>query len=95
MALDPFSGAALPSNYFDVNEDGDVTDTGEEDRVTIGGKRYIVSGIGFDTGFSDTTVLGNRIYAQTDSGELLDAVFNPYTSGSSRSSWRELINRED
>ena len=95
MALDPFSGTPLPSNYFDVNEDGEITDTGEEDMVTIGGKKYIVSGVGFDTGFSDTTVLGNRIYAQTDSGELLDLVFKSYTSGLSRSSWRELINREN
>lgn len=95
MALDPFSGTPLPSNYFDVNEDGEITDTGEEDMVTIGGKKYIVSGVGFDTGFSDTTVLGNRIYAQTDSGELLDVVFKSYTSGLSRSSWRELINREN
>lgn len=95
MALDPFTGARLPDNYFDVNEDGEITATGEEDMVEIGGRKFIVSGVGFDTGFSDTTVLGNKIYAQTDGGELIDINFKSYTSTSSRSSWRELINREN
>lgn len=95
MALDPFTGARLPDNYFDVNEDGEITATGEEDMVEIGGRKFIVSGVGFDTGFSDTTVLGNKIYAQTDGGELIDINFKSYTSASSRSSWRELINREN
>ena len=63
--------------------------------VEIGGRKFIVSGVGFDTGFSDTTVLGNKIYAQTDGGELIDINFKSYTSTSSRSSWRELINREN
>lgn len=95
MAIDPFTGARLPDNYFDVNNDGVITADGVDDMVEINGRNVTVSGVGFGIGFSDTTVLGNTIYAQTDGGELMAVKFKPYTSASNRSSWRELINRED
>lgn len=95
MAIDPFTGARLPDNYFDVNDDGVITADGVDDMVEIKGRNVTVSGVGFGIGFSDTTVLGNTIYAQTDGGELMAVKFKPYTSASNRSSWRELINRED
>lgn len=95
MAIDPFTGARLPDNYFDVNNDGVITAAGVDDMVEISGRNVTVSGVGFGIGFSDTTVLGNTIYAQTDGGELMAVKFKPYTSASNRSSWRELINREN
>lgn len=92
MSINPFTGARLSDTYFDVNDDGLFN---QSDLVEIDGVPTVVSGIGFDTGFSNPSFLGEKMYVPTDEGTIREVGIKPYASIVGRTSWRELINMEN
>jgi type IV pilus assembly protein PilY1 len=89
MSIDPFTGARLVQTFFDLNGDGVFN---SDDMVKIDGVDTVVSGIGLNTGFSNPSFLGQKMYIPTDDGEISTLDIQPFTTGASRTSWRELIN---
>jgi len=89
MSIDPFTGARLVQTFFDLNGDG-VFNT--DDMVEIDGVNTVVSGVGLNTGFSNPSFLGQKMYIPTDDGEISTLDIQPFTTGATRTSWRELIN---
>lgn len=89
MSIDPFTGARLVETFFDLNGDG-VFNTA--DMVEIDGVDTVVSGLGLNTGFSNPSFLDQKMYIPTDDGNISTLDINPFTTGASRTSWRELIN---
>jgi type IV pilus assembly protein PilY1 len=89
MSIDPFTGARLVETFFDLNGDGVFN---ADDMVEIDGVDTVVSGIGLSTGFSNPSFLGQKMYIPTDGGEISTLAIQPFTTGASRTSWRELIN---
>lgn len=92
MSINPFTGARLSDNYFDV--DGNRT-INNADLIMIDGVPTVVSGIGFDTGFSNPSFLGDKMYVPSDDGTVREIDIQPYSSIVGRTSWRELLNTED
>jgi type IV pilus assembly protein PilY1 len=89
MSIDPFTGARLVETFFDLNGDGVFN---SDDMVEIDGVDTVVSGVGLSTGFSNPSFLGQKMYIPTDDGEISTLDIQPFTTGASRTSWRELIN---
>jgi type IV pilus assembly protein PilY1 len=89
MSIDPFTGARLVETFFDLNGDGVFN---ADDMVEIDGVNTVVSGVGLNTGFSNPSFLGQKMYIPTDDGEISTLDIQPFTTGASRTSWRELIN---
>lgn len=92
MSINPFTGARLSDAYFDINNDGLINNA---DLITINGVPTVASGIGFETGFSNPSFLGDKMYIPTDEGTIREFNIQPYASVIGRTSWRELINTED
>ena len=91
MAINPFTGARLDSSFFDINQDGLVSN---KDLVTIDGKKVPVSGVSIQTGSSMPTFLGNKMLSSDTQGPTNSTV-NIDRSILLQPSWRELINREN
>jgi type IV pilus assembly protein PilY1 len=89
LSIDPFTGARLVQTFFDINDDGEFNDG---DLINIDGELVVVSGLGLNTGFSNPSFLGENMYIPTDDGEISTLDINPFTTGASRTSWRELLN---
>jgi len=89
LSIDPFTGARLVQTFFDINGDGEFNDG---DLININGELVVVSGLGLNTGFSNPSFLGENMYIPTDDGEISTLDINPFTTGASRTSWRELLN---
>ncbi|WP_205343177.1 pilus assembly protein [Denitrificimonas caeni] len=92
MSINPFTGARLSDAYFDFNNDGLINNA---DLITVNGIKTVASGIGFETGFSNPSFLGDKMYIPTDEGTIREFNIQPYASVIGRTSWRELINTED
>lgn len=92
MSIDPFTGARLFDTYFDLNGDRAFSNL---DMVEIDGVLTVVSGIGLNTGFSNPSFLDQKMYIPTDDGGIRDLDINPFSIGSGRTSWRELINMDN
>lgn len=91
MAINPFTGARLDSSFFDINQDGLVSN---KDLVTIDGKKVPVSGLSIQTGSSMPTFLGNKMLSSDTQGPT-SSTANIDRSILLQPSWRELINREN
>lgn len=89
MSIDPFTGARLVETYFDINSDSAFNDG---DMVEIDGVLTVVSGLGLNAGFSNPSFLDKKMYIPTDDGSISTQDINPFTTGASRTSWRELLN---
>ena len=89
MSIDPFTGARLVETFFDINED-DAFNSG--DLVEVDGELVVVSGLGLNTGFSNPSFLQEKMYIPTDDGNVSVLDINPFSTGASRTSWRELLN---
>lgn len=89
MAIDPFTGARLHDSYFDLDGDRQFTST---DMVMVNGELVPASGIGLDTGFSNPSFLGDKMFIPTDDGRIRERDINRFSTGVGRTSWRELIN---
>jgi type IV pilus assembly protein PilY1 len=89
MALDPFSGTAASTSFFDLNGNGAINDA---DKVTSGNNTYTNSGIGFSSLPNNPIFVGGVMLVSFDNGSNSSV----YTAGSQgtfkRVSWRELIN---
>lgn len=92
MSINPFTGGRLADNYFDVNNDGTI---GNGDLIEVNGVKVPASGIGFGTGFSNPSFLGDQMYVPSDDGSIINVAIKPYSSIVGRTSWRELLNIED
>lgn len=92
MSIDPFTGARLADTYFDLNGDRTFDNL---DMVEIDDVMTVVSGIGLNTGFSNPSFLDQKMYIPTDDGNIRDLDINPFSIGSGRTSWRELINMDN
>jgi type IV pilus assembly protein PilY1 len=92
MSIDPFTGARLADTYFDLNGDRTFDNL---DMVEVNGVMTVVSGIGLNTGFSNPSFLDQKMYIPTDDGNIRDLDINPFSIGSGRTSWRELINLDN
>jgi len=89
MSIDPFTGARLVETFFDINEDGAFN---SGDLVEVDGELVVVSGLGLNTGFSNPSFLKEKMYIPTDDGNVSVLDINPFSTGASRTSWRELLN---
>ncbi|KKN46171.1 hypothetical protein LCGC14_0675500, partial [marine sediment metagenome] len=89
MSIDPFTGARLVETFFDINGDS-VFNAG--DLIEIDGVPTVVSGLALNTGFSNPSFLDKKMYIPTDDGSISTLDINPFSTGASRTSWRELIN---
>lgn len=89
MALDPFTGTNPQDTYFDVNRDGKFNDA---DTVTIDGKTYVVSGLGFNSIANDPISIGNALEISLHDGETETIQTQGGGGGLSIKSWRELVN---
>jgi type IV pilus assembly protein PilY1 len=89
MALDPFSGAAASTSFFDLNGNGAINDA---DGVRSGNNTLTNSGIGFNSLPNNPIFVGGVMLVSFDNGSNGSV----YTAGSqgdfSRVSWRELVN---
>lgn len=90
MTIDPFSGAALESNFFDVNGDGRVDSS---DSVTVNGQSVAVSGIGFGSGLNNPTFTGDVAQLSLDDASRRSVGTGGSLMRQRRVAWREIINR--
>lgn len=87
MAVDPFTGTAPSSSFFDLNGDGVIDGN---DKLKSGGKTYSNSGIGFSSLPNNPIFSGSVMQVSFDNGSHGSV----HTAGSQKSltrvSWREL-----
>lgn len=90
MAINPFSGARLTSNFFDMNGDGISNDS--DKYCDAEGNCVPVTGIGFESSPNNPIFIENVMQVGLDSGET--ATIETFGSAveASRMSWRELFN---
>jgi type IV pilus assembly protein PilY1 len=89
MAINPFTGNAPSSSFFDLNGNGSINDS---DALTSGGKTYVNSGIGFSSLPNNPIFVGGVMLVSFDNGAN-GAVNTAGSDGISvRVSWREMGN---
>ncbi|PCD00817.1 pilus assembly protein [Halopseudomonas pelagia] len=90
MAIEPFTGARLSDTFFDLNRDRAFSVL---DMIDIDGVMTVVSGRVFDGGISNPSSMGGLDIISPYGGEPPISEPNPGgDQGSTRTSWRELIN---
>lgn len=87
-AVDPFSGGALSTVFFDANRDQAFTDA---DALMVAGKRVAVGSISPDNNLpSEAILIGNRLITSGTSGQVRSVgANNPIRTG--RIAWREIV----
>ena len=88
MAIDPFTGGRLGSNFFDVTGDGQVN-TG--DGLVVNGVTVPVSGIGFTSSPNNPIFVGSSMLVTFDDGSTETVGTSQGGLGVRRASWREII----
>jgi len=89
MALDPFTGTSPAANFFDISGDGQINGS---DTITVGGKTYTNSGVGFTALPNNPIFVGSTMLVSFDNGTT-GSIKTAGSGGSmQRVSWRELIN---
>jgi len=89
MAVNPFTGTAATTSFFDLNGNGAIND---DDALKSGGKTYTNSGIGFSSLPNNPIFVGGVMLVSFDNGSN-SSINTAGTQGSfTRVSWRELIN---
>ena len=89
MAINPFTGARLENNFFDVNGDGKI-DT--NDSITAAdGSKTSVSGIGLSTGVNNPTFTGDVMQLSLDNATTVAMMTDSSSFNQTRVSWRELV----
>jgi type IV pilus assembly protein PilY1 len=84
MAVDPFTGTAPTTNFFDINGDGKV-----DGNDGVGGKP--AAGIGFSSLPNNPIFVGGSMLVSFDNGTNSSIQTSSSTGGLNRVSWRELI----
>src|SRR5262249_24365980 len=90
MAIDPFTGTAPSSNFFDDNGDHSVN---SGDMITLpDGSKVPAAGVGFSALPNMPTFVGNVMEVSFDNGTT--SSINTTGSGGSitRISWQEMVN---
>lgn len=87
MAVDPFTGAGLPDNFFDVNDDGAFNNS---DMVPVGDGMAAVSGLGFGAIPSNPIRVGDLLITGL-SDTTTQAILTHDTVRRGRLSWQELL----
>lgn len=88
MAIDPFTGGRLGSNFFDVSGDGQVN-TG--DGLVVNGVLTPVSGVGFTSSPNNPIFVGSSMLVTFDDGSTDTLGTSQGGLGVRRASWREII----
>lgn len=87
LALDPFTGGALPSSFFDYDYSGTVD---ASDKVTSGGTDYPIGAVGFDALPNNPIFVGNQMLMSFDDGTTSSIATSGGTGAVTRQSWREI-----
>lgn len=90
MSLNPFTGTGPTENFFDLNGDGSIN---SGDSITVGGKTYANSGIGFSSLPNNPIFVGSQMLVSFDNGGTGSFSTSGSGGGLNRVSWRELINQ--
>ncbi len=92
MVVSPYTGARLKKNFFDINDDNKFNDS---DKVTVGGKPTVPSGVKVSSLTSSPTLIKVediiKIVTNCDGGCIEDVSVDP-TRNIGLQSWRELTN---
>lgn len=90
MAVNPYTGTAPSSSFFDLNGDGQINDA---DLITVDGKKVAAAGVGFSSLPNNPVFVGGAMLVSFDNGTT-GSLKTAGTSGAmQRVSWRELINQ--
>ena len=87
MAIDPFTGAALPRTFFDLNQDRLFT---QADMMMVDGKRTIVSGIGFKASPNSPIFIENAMQVSLDDATKEAVMTQGGSATPGRTAWREI-----
>ncbi len=90
MSIDPFTGAAPESSFFDLNGDGSID---SKDSIKVGDKSYPASGIGFSSLPNNPIFVGSTMLVSFDNGTTSSVKTSGSGGKTERVSWRELINQ--
>lgn len=88
MAIDPFTGGRLGSNFFDISGDG-LVNTG--DSLLVNGVPVPVSGVGFSSSPNNPIFVGSSMLVTFDDGSTATLGTSQGGLGVRRASWREII----
>ncbi|MHA6204273.1 pilus assembly protein [Dyella soli] len=86
MAVDPFTGTNPQSNFFDINGDGSINSSDSVNGTPA-------AGIGFSSLPNNPIFVGGTMLMSFDNGSNSSIQTSGSTSGTTRVSWRELINQ--
>ncbi|MHB8785498.1 MAG: pilus assembly protein [Thauera sp.] len=87
MAIDPFTGAALPRTFFDLNGDRLFT---QADMMMVNGKLTIVSGIGFKASPNSPIFIENAMQVSLDDASKKTVSTQGGSATPGRTAWREI-----
>lgn len=88
MAINPFTGTAPASTFFDVNHDGQFNTA---DTITVDGKTYVVAGVGFSSIPNNPIFVGNTMLISFDNASTGNVNTRGAVGVLRRQSWRELV----
>lgn len=89
MGIDPFTGTAATSSFFDLNGDGLINQP--SDYIMVGGKAVPNSGIGFNSLPNNPIFMGGSMLVSFDNGGATSIKTSGTSNTWQRVSWRELI----
>lgn len=88
MAINPFTGTAPDSTFFDINNDGQFNSS---DTITIDGTTYVVAGVGFSSIPNNPIFVGNTMLISFDNASTGSINTRGTVGALRRQSWRELV----
>lgn len=88
MAIDPYQGARLKRNFFDVDGNKTIDD---QDRVTFNGQSVPASGLRFESAPGQPIFYQDIMKVGLENAEVIDVVVDT-DNRLGRVSWREVIN---
>jgi type IV pilus assembly protein PilY1 len=86
MAINPFTGARLPSNFFDISKDGEFTDDDDTNEGDL------TSAIQLGNAANGPLTVPPNLCVTQDNGEILCLKYQTPSTNARRGSWREVTN---
>jgi type IV pilus assembly protein PilY1 len=91
MSVNPFTGTAPTSSFFDLNGDGQINQPA--DYILVNGQPVASSGIGFSSLPNNPIFVGGSMLVSFDNGSASSIQTAGSGADVNRVSWRELINQ--
>ncbi len=91
MSVNPFTGTAPSSSFFDLNGDGQINQPA--DSILVNGSYVPSSGIGFSSLPNNPIFVGGSMLVSFDNGSASSIKTSGSGAAVNRVSWRELINQ--